>query len=267
MFFLFLDESGDTKKPSDEKDCNNPGRFFALGGLLIHEDHIRKVENFLEKTKKQMFGDEKYQTHHPELKAKELFSRGYINKKQRQNSAHLISSKLEFFFNKEMIYTFGILFDKRKASIYDETNDRHEIDMWFYNLGIQKLLTPIYHCLETVFDKARCMIIIDRMFAEKAFSETIVTYFCGNPYGKKMDNMHRHALFGESKDSPMLQLADFIIGTLRFWEEYEDDNFYEKRKLKKSKLTHANSKIRKSAYYASGNDTSRPFRGIFQAYE
>ena len=111
------------------------------------------------------------------------------------------------------------------------------------------------------------MIVIDRMFAEKAFSENIVKYFCGNPDGKKMDYMHRHALFGESKDSPMLQWADFIVGTLRFWEEYEDDNFYEKRKLKKSKLPHANSKILKSQYYANGNETTNSVRGIFQAFE
>ena len=266
MMFLFLDESGDTKKPSKRKDADNPGHFFALGGFLINENYIREVENYIEQSKRQVFGDELYEEKHPELKAAELFSRKYINNKQRQNFVKLISDKLEFYHRKGYIYTFGTIFDKRKTRIYKESDNRHKIDLWYYNLAIHKMLRSISHCIENKFNGAKCMIIIDRMFAEKALLKSILKYFCGNPTGKSMNYMHRHPLFAESKNSPMVQFADFIIGALRFWEEYEDNNYYETKKSRKSRLPYANSKIRKSEYYASGDGTTESIKGIEQAF-
>ena len=266
MYFLFLDESGNTRQPSGTNDI---AYFFALGGLIIHEKDIRTVENYIEKTKRQVFGEEYYTRNHPELKATNLYSKKHINNKQRQNFARLISDKIQFYHNKGILHTFGVIFDKRKATIYQKSNDTNEINMWYYNLGIQKLLFSVSHFIENRNDNSFGVIVIDRNFAEKSLSESLLIYLCGNPVGKKMSYMLRHPLFGESKNSPMIQLADFIVGTLRFWEEYEDEEnkHYEKSKLKRSKLPYANSKIRKSEYYVKGDETKKSIRGISQAFK
>ena len=267
MHFLFLDESGDTRKPSEKKDPDNPGHFFSLGGFLIHENDLREIENYIERIKRNIFGDEHYEKYHPELKAMDLFSRKYINNRQRQNLVNLISDKIKFFHDKGILFVFCVIFDKRKAKIYDDTDEKHIIDLWYYGLGVQKLLLPVSHCIETKYASTNCAIIMDRIFAEKALSESIVKYFCGNPSGKNMTYMYRHPLFGVSKNSPLLQVADFITGSIRFWEEYEDNYFYEKRKLRKSKLPLANSRIRKSEYYCAADEGGKSVRGIIYAFD
>ena len=247
MIFFFFDESGDCDPTTPKNPKHNPSTYFVISAIAVELERLQVFISRRVGLKKRFFGEEKYQRSHPEIKASSLFGKSGIKNKERQQFANASALLLQ-----ELNPTvFAVVLDKRKARIFNQpTSSNVKYKPWFYGIGIQHLLVPISHFIETRYEDEKGLLVFDSSTIEKEISEGILTYLLGNIRGKELTNIIKFPLYGISHHVELIQWADFVAGTVRFWFEYECGDIYNAPKRNRKILSKAYQIVRRLVYFS-----------------